>query len=445
MKKKIRIGMILAVIVFLSIGGIYLIKKQSLTEHQKAWLSDLKGPFKEMLTSSAGIDENMTEDERNQRIDEIIEAIKSEHWDDERIGYALKELVSDFQIAHMQFILCDEYAEQSEYYPIIGKWFGDEYRIMETIPEYEKYIGYVVKQINNLDMKEVLKRYDTIISNETQMWLKYCWEDEAEKAGGIRKLDLEYLDIVNEDGDDLKLVLEKDGESAIVSVAPAAVEDGMEYYSVLEHLPELPMDEKVYQKSGEAPFCYELDEQNRAFYFQYNECIDASTAGEDSGYPYFEDFFDEMVEQMEKNSDRYDCFVVDLRRNSGGNSILINDAIAKHWEELNAHKIKLLIGKGTYSAAVDAIDAFLIAGFDDVTLYGEETGLAIHNYTQVSGSILPNTGNIVGIVEHEAWFGAINKRATDLSRGVMPDIEVIQEYDDYVKGIDNVYRKAVGN
>lgn len=149
-----------------------------------------------LLASSAGINENMTEEERNQRIDEITDAIRSEHWDDERIGYALKELISDFHIAHMQFILCDEYAAQSNYYPIIGKWFGDEYRITEITPEYEQYLGYIVREINDLDMSEVLKRYDTIISNETQMWLKYCWEDDAKQAGGIRQLDLEYLDIV---------------------------------------------------------------------------------------------------------------------------------------------------------------------------------------------------------------------------------------------------------
>lgn len=444
MKKKIGLG-ILTVILLISASSVFLIQKQSLTEHQKAWISDLEGPFKEVLASSAGINENMTEEERNRRIDEIIEAIRTKHWDDERIGYAVKELISDFQIAHMQFILCDEYAAQSEYYPIIGKWYGDEYRITETTPEYEQYIGYAIRKINNLDMSEVLKRYDTIIPNETQMWLKYSWEYTAKRAGGMRQLDLEYLDIVSKRSDDLELLLEKEGDSVIVAVAPVAIEDGMEYYSLLDQLQELPMYEKVYWKSGEGPFCYELDEQNRAFYFQYNECVDASTAGEDSGYPYFDAFFDEMIEQMKENSDKYDCFVVDLRGNSGGSSILIDDAISKHWDELATQKIKLLIGKATFSAAVDAIDSFLLAGFDDVTLYGEETGLAIHNYTDVSGSILPNTGNIVGIVDHEDWFGAINERASDLSRGVMPDVEVMQNYDDYVNGIDDVYMKAVEN
>ena len=42
----------------------------------------------------------------------------------------------------------------------------------------------------------------------------------------------------------------------------------------------------------------------------------------------------------------------------------------------------------------------------------------------------------MGITEHETWFGAINERAADLSRGVMPDVEVIQDYDHYVDGID---------
>ena len=56
----------------------------------------------------------------------------------------------------------------------------------------------------------------------------------------------------------------------------------------------------------------------------------------------------------------------------------------------------------------------------------------------------PNTGNVVGITEHETWFGAINERVADLSRGVMPDVEVIQDYDHYVDGIDDFYLRAVG-
>lgn len=59
----------------------------------------------------------------------------------------------------------------------------------------------------------------------------------------------------------------------------------MEYSRLLDHMQDLPMHEKVYKESEETTFCYELDEKKRAFYFQYNACIDASTEGEDSGYP----------------------------------------------------------------------------------------------------------------------------------------------------------------
>ena len=56
---------------------------------------------------------------------------------------------------------------------------------------------------------------------------------------------------------------------------------------------------------------------------------------------------------------------------------------------------------------------------------------------------LPNTGNVVGTADHEDWTGTIRKRADDLSRGVLPDREVVQNYDDYIKGIDDVYIEAV--
>lgn len=96
----------------------------------------------------------------------------------------------------------------------------------------------------------------------------------------------------------------------------------------------------------------------------------------------------------------------------------------------------------TFSTGVDAIDTILYA-FDNVRLYGEETGLAIHNYTQIRENNLPNTGCVLYTTDHEDFSHVIGKRQQDLSRGVMPDEEVTLDYEEYIKGNDSVYLRAV--
>src|SRR5574344_1472780 len=82
---------------------------KKLTEHQEAWIKDLDGTFRETLAKSAGVTENMTDDERNQRIDEIIDNIKTKDLNDDEVVYSIRKLISDFKIAHMDFTRSDEY------------------------------------------------------------------------------------------------------------------------------------------------------------------------------------------------------------------------------------------------------------------------------------------------------------------------------------------------
>lgn len=92
----------------------------------------------------------------------------------------------------------------------------------------------------------------------------------------------------------------------------------------------LPFGEKIYEESGRVPFTYLIDTDNRAVYFQYNECNDSSTLGEDSGYPDLADFMDEMISDMKVPENDWECFVMDLRNNRGGSEFLWNGALLKY-------------------------------------------------------------------------------------------------------------------
>ena len=149
-----------------------------------------------------------------------------------------------------------------------------------------------------------------------------------------------------------------------------------------------------------------------------------------------------MIEEMKANETDIDCLVIDLRNNGGGSEQLLNNALEKHREFIKKYPIKVLIGKAVFSSGQDAID-MLLHMFDDVTLYGEETGQAIHNYTFITGVKLEKTGGNIYITQQKDYCYEIHKRAEDIHAGVMPDVEVLQTFEGYINGVDEVYLRAV--
>lgn len=417
----------------------------ALTAHQKAWIADINGEMRKALDLSAGITENMSKEEREKRLDTLIEKIETEQWNDDQIAYYIRQMISDFGIAHMGFGRPDEYCSEKcdVCYPIIGKWFGDDYYIIGTIPEYQEYLGSRLVAIEGKELSEVLKHYDERYANETYAWLKSCFEGYNDI--GFGEADFIYLNI-KEDSEKSTacFTFERDGRSSDVEVEGVVIKDNQspDFVTIYDNMKSLPFAMGVYVESERAPFTYKLDEKNKAFYFQYNQCVDSSMQGEESGYPEFKSFFAEMIQAMKDEEGKYDILVIDLRINGGGSEMLLNQAVSEYGEYLNQYPIKVLIGKNTFSAGVDAIDTILYS-FDDVSLYGEETGLAIHNYTGVIENTLPNTGCVLYTTDHQDFSYVIQKRQQDLSRGVMPDVEVPLNYEEYIKGIDSVYLRAV--
>ena len=447
MKKK-SYRMLVLLLVLLFVSGIFISCKkeetQELTERQKAWITDIDGQMREAFSRAAGINEYVTDEERNERLDILINKIKTENWSDNQIEYYIYELISDFHIAHIEFYKSNNCISEDNYlcYPIAGEWFGEDFYILGTQDYYSDCIGSKLVAINETSLKDVLICYDEIISNETDNYLKSVFEIYTRNRG-FRKSDLVYFGIIDSETDDVLFTFEKDGKQYEQVISPV-ITDGsqkLNIENVSNKVEKLPYGYEIYTNNY-LPFHYAIDKENRALYFQYNECMDASILGEDSGYPYFDKFIDQMIQDMKENEDIIDCFVLDLRNNGGGAEILWNEAVKKYYNYLNEFPIKILIGKATFSAGVDAIDTTLYY-FDDVTLYGEETGLAIHNYTEKITIELKNTGYLLDITDHKDDNAVIDKRTDNVNKGVLPDVEVSQSYEDFINGVDTVYNKAV--
>ncbi|MCQ2572267.1 MAG: hypothetical protein MJ182_00040 [Treponema sp.] len=67
------------------------------------------------------------------------------------------------------------------------------------------------------------------------------------------------------------------------------------------------------------------------------------------------------------------------------------------------------------------------------------SGQAIFNYTNILPETLPNLKcNIVFPKQVEAMDN-VSKRADDVNRGILPDVEVHQTLEDYLNGVDTIY------
>lgn len=120
---------------------------------------------------------------------------------------------------------------------------------------------------------------------------------EMESRSGFSEVELQYLGIKEADSTEVTFTFEKDTGEQFELIVPAVslVTSSDIKVASMGDKTALPFGEKVYEESGYAPFTYRIDTENRAVYFQYNNCEDSSSLGEDSGLPNFSDFMDEMV------------------------------------------------------------------------------------------------------------------------------------------------------
>lgn len=160
----------------------------------------------------------------------------------------------------------------------------------------------------------------------------------------------------------------------------------------------------------------------------------------------FTDLFKDLMTELKKNL--YEIVVFDLRYNGGGKASyasLLTNLLSVSRQELEKYNLALVTSGNTYSAACWFINDFLMF-FPKTVIFGEETGQAIYNYTDIYFS------NILKTLQCEFIFPQgldtaneyLIKRArevthSDIHRGTLPDVEVYENFEDFMKGEDTIY------
>lgn len=355
--------------------------------------------------------------------------------DDRDIYYSLKSIVAAIKCAHLQLTFNNNNPFLDDLVPVGFTWMGNDLIIATSYTD-KKYIGCKVLSINGVAVDELIKKYSTICSYETDEGSKSSLEDSF-----LFVSDLAYLGVMKQKDKKVTIAIENsNGEKENIDVKVCKYDNNKKYYNLLdmEEAPdELPITYQLKHDSNYANYAYKEDENNNAMYFQYLAC----QAMPDKS---FNLFFDEMINKMKSNDSAYKVFVIDVRWNGGGDRYMLQRQLNKNKDYLSTKKIAVITGKNTYSAGSQAVEDALEL-FSNVKVYGEPTGQAVHNYTEIARKPIPELGMTLVVPTLLDELPKLTEKFGDLKDSAKPDVLVSQTLEDYKNGIDSIYQAVIND
>ncbi|MEM7202260.1 MAG: hypothetical protein AAF628_18465 [Planctomycetota bacterium] len=294
--------------------------------------------------------------------------------------------------------------------PVEFRQFADGVFVTKVAAAHEEVLGGRVVGVGTTAMDEVLAQLATVRASENEQW----------KRGNVailcRPAALYGLGLIPSPNE-LPLVVESDGEEHRITLRSdkAAMVGPFD-----RDTPPAP----TWLTRGHQPYWFETLDDGDTLYFAYNKCrSDPQRA--------FPQFGVELVEEIERRQPAR--VVVDLRRNGGGASMILEpiiDWLGVHPVLNQPSRLFVAIGQDTFSSAM--INAAHLDQETRATLIGEPTGGKPNAYGEVRGTYLPRSAISL-------WYSTNHFRAEPIERpSVEPDRRVDLLSSDYFAGRDPV-------
>ena len=120
--------------------------------------------------------------------------------------YRLRKILNTFHVAHVAIVPAEP---DPIALPVVFYYFGNEYHIVSAIKKYEKYLGWKLTKINNLEISEAVDRIADFYSYETAISKKQLIEKK------IPFYDFKYAGLLDKNGK-LRITLESpDGKTEV--------------------------------------------------------------------------------------------------------------------------------------------------------------------------------------------------------------------------------------
>ena len=330
--------------------------------------------------------------------------------------YRLRKILSNYHVAHvyLQPLKPDPIALPLTFYN-----FGKEIHVCGVTKQYEKYLGWKLIKISEFEIDEAVDKITDFYSYETVISKRYHLEKK------IPFNDFKYAGLLDKKGR-LHVTLESPEEKTEELVLKAIDTRKNKFITFVSG------NENEYRSIFETKnYSVKPCPEKRTLYVPYLACI----ARED----YQPDiWFSDIIKEL--NSGLYDTLVFDLRYNHGGQQITWGFP-EKYKDELNKYNIALIAGGRTFSAATVFMESILKV-CPNTKIFGEETGQAIFNYTGLAFEELKGLNckfAFPKVLDEYTPLTELKKRTDSYYRGIMPDVEVYENFEDFMNGEDAIY------
>ena len=347
--------------------------------------------------------------------------------------FRIQEILRGYKCAHLNLQPNDSEVLYSKILPFYFYCFGNDYHIYWTIPKYKKYLGWKLVNIGGQTVEEAREKLCNYSSfpYETVSGEKYVFEYPQsyinyKAAGLVQKSGKINITLESHDG--------KIKTFNCPPINPSRIQRWMKISPEKEN-------KVIMHNDTSKNYAVSTSSEKKAIYVQYNSCRP------DDNYS-CQQWFADIVSEL--NTGKYNTIVFDVRYNPGGYMSIewmINNELWKNKSEFDKYNLALVTSGRTYSCATWFMNDF-IRNYPQVKIFGEETGQAVFNYTDVdinnNRKKLNCHFNFPHILDTE--IPELYKRAeevthSDIHCGTLPDVEVYEKFEDFMKGEDTIYNK----
>ena len=384
--------------------------------------------IQQVLDWTPGVYEKISKEEVGALFEDLTHDLENGLEDETTVYYRLCHILASMKHVHMGLYYTKENEYSTRKWMNLGfVWTKEGLVLFSGEKAYKDDLGSIVTKINGYSIDEVMNRYATIQCQETDAGKKNCFNN-------LCSSDLQYLGIMkpNEQCVTLSLKNEK-GEEKELTYDFSKVADGKWQYLIEKE--QLPFTYQLRYAKEYKNYSYEACPDNGIMYFQYLTC------SEQEGMP-FSKFFDEMIQKMQAQDEKYKTLVIDVRWNGGGNRSIFQNELFKHKDYLKNKSIAIITGDLTASAGVQLIEDCLVS-LNNVTLYGGPTCGAVHNYTEIKEIQVPGTDLILIVPSVLDDLPALTKKYGDVAESVLPDVPCEVSLQDIKRGVDTIFQRIV--
>lgn len=411
-KKKILITVGLITLFLLIIGGIFINKIFnrvtnspiiSSSDRNEKWRKDIEFLKYQLPKKHKNLFFYKSKEEFNEEMDSLLKNIST--YTDEEIKGELVRLTVSINDSHTRVGLVN-----NTIYPLKFFEFEEGIYLLDGSVEYKDYWGNKLIAINGHEVeeaKEMLKPYiskdnDAIFKDEFSAALSNFnlltfsgLADSEEITYTFANGDVDIKTISNEDLKDILLISDYNGTNT------------------------LPLSKQ--NKSDMYWFKY-IEDKN-IVYVKYNLCMNMD------GYS-FKDFTKDVFDVIDKNNP--EKLIIDLRDNSGGNSMIFNSFLKAIKERNNINKegkLYAIIGRSTFSSAI--LNAMDLKNGTNTILVGEATGGKPNHFGEVKQIHLSNTN--IDVYYSSNYF----KTTSEEVDSIYPDKKAMLKASSFFKGKDD--------